>query len=40
MGRTKRKLIRRDLMDPVLKVKLPNIMEKDLDDGWIINNDI
>lgn len=37
---TKRKLIRRDLMDPVLKVKLPNIMEKDLDDGWIINNDI
>jgi len=37
---TKRKLIRRELMDPVLKVKLPNIIEKDLDDGWIINNNV
>lgn len=37
---TKRKLIRRELMDPVLKVKLPNIIEKDLDDGWIINNSV
>jgi len=37
---TKRKLIRRELMDPILNVKLPNIIEKDLDDGWIINNNV
>ncbi len=37
---TKRRLIRRELEDPILKVKLPNIIEKNLEDGWINNNSI
>lgn len=37
---SKRKLMRTELEDPVLKVKLPNIVEKNLEDGWINNNSI
>jgi len=37
---TKRRLIRKDVEDPVLKITLPNIMEKNLEDGWINNNSI
>ncbi|MFX1384743.1 MAG: hypothetical protein ACFFBP_20140 [Promethearchaeota archaeon] len=37
---TKRRLIRQEMEDPMLKVRLPNIMEKNLEDGWINNNSI
>ncbi|MHA1253334.1 MAG: SDH family Clp fold serine proteinase [Candidatus Helarchaeota archaeon] len=37
---TKRRLIRIEIEDPNLKIKLPNIIEKNLEDGWIINNSI
>jgi hypothetical protein len=35
-----RRFIKKDLEDPMLKVKLPNIIEKNLEDGWINNNSI
>ncbi|MHA1285440.1 MAG: SDH family Clp fold serine proteinase [Promethearchaeota archaeon] len=37
---TKRRFIRTELEDPVLKVKLPHIIEKNLEDGWIKNNEV
>jgi hypothetical protein len=37
---TKRRLIRKDMEDPMLKITLPNIIEKNLEDGWINNNSI
>ncbi|NMC07928.1 MAG: hypothetical protein GYA24_22165, partial [Candidatus Lokiarchaeota archaeon] len=37
---TKRKIFRKDIPDPVLKIPLPQILERDIDSCWHINNDV
>jgi len=37
---SKRKLVRTEILDPNLKIPLPNIIERDLESGWYVRNDI
>ncbi len=37
---TKRRFIRKNIKDPVLEIELPNIIEKNIDNGWFINDEV